>query len=146
MAITLAGAAGLFGSIALFEGVAALLEHIEGDPEADVQIALQQLAARNQRRAFSLAAAEQAGREDVEQQFAKFNEIPSRVLSEASLSRQGTPFTSRDSGLLDFVSARLGIPSSELSRVSSPARTGDMSQVHRRLGASLSSRPTTSKR
>ncbi|KKN68086.1 hypothetical protein LCGC14_0455400 [marine sediment metagenome] len=143
MAITLVGAAGLLGSIALIEGLAALLEHIEGDPEADVQVALRQLAARNQRRAFSLAAVEQAGKEDVEQQFARFNEIPSRVLSEVSLSRQGDPRTNPDTGLLDFVSARLGVPSRELSRVSAPARMGDMSQVHRRLESSLSTPPPT---
>ncbi len=141
MGITLVGAATLFGSIALFEGVAALLEHIEGDPETSVAIALQQLAARNQRRAFSLAATEQAGAEDVERRFAQFNEIPSRALSQASLSRQQFAGTPADAGLLDFVSSRLGVPSSELSRVSSPSRMGDMSQVHRKMESSLSVPP-----
>ncbi len=141
MAVTLAGAAALFGSIALFEGVAALLEYIEGDPEVDVQMALQQLAARNQRRAFSLAATEQAGKEDVERQFAAFNRIPSRVLSEASLSQGGAPPTAQNTELLDFISARLGVPPSELTRVSSPSRVGDTSQIHRRLGTSLPSPP-----
>lgn len=141
MAITLVGAAALFGSIALFEGVAALLEHIEGDPETDVALALQQLASSNQRRAFSIAATEQAGAEDVEQKFAAFNQIPSRVLSEAAVLQQGTPFTTPDSELLDFVSSRLRVPSGELARISSPSRMGDMSQVHRRLGNSLPSSP-----
>lgn len=143
MAITLVGAGILLGSIALFEGIAALLEHIEGDPEADVSLALQQLAASNQRRAFSLAATEQAGAEDVDRKFAAFNQIPSRVLSEASLLNQGRPFDTANSELLDFVSSRLRVPSRELTRISSPSRMGDMSQVHRQLGSSLASPPPT---
>lgn len=144
MAISLVSAAALFGSIALFEGIAALLEHIEGDPEADVAAALQQLATRNQRRAFSIAATEQAGVEDVEQKFAAFNQIPSRVLSEAALLRQGTPFETSNTELLDYVSSRLRVPSTEMARISSPSRMGDMSQVHRRLGRSLSPPPPPS--
>lgn len=136
MAITLAGAVTLFGSIALFEGLAALLERIEGDPEADVASALQQLARSNQRRAFSLAAAEQAGAENIEQNFAGFNKIPSRVLSEAALQRQG-PTTAGDTELLDYVSSQLRLGPGQLSRMSAPARSGDMSQVFRRIGRSL---------
>ncbi len=131
----------ILGSIALFEGIAALLEHLEGDPEADVALALQQLASKNQRRAFSIAATEQAGIEDVDQKFAAFNQIPSRILSEAALSRQGAPLTEPSSELLDFVSSRLRVPSKELARVSAPSRMGDMSQVFRRLEDSLSTPP-----
>ncbi len=141
MAITLAAAAGLFGGLVLFEGLAALLEHIEGDPEADVALALQQLASQNQRRAFSIAATEQAGREDVNQKFASANQIPSRVLSQEALLQQGDPFTTPDSELLDFVSSRLRVSPSDLSRMSSPTRAGDLSQLHRQLGQSLPSVP-----
>lgn len=138
MAITLAGTAVVLGSIVLMEGIAKLLETIEGDPEADVTLALQQLASRNQRRALSITATEQAGIEEVNSRFSQFNEIPSRVLSEAALTRRGPSPQALDTGLLDFVSAQLGRPSSELARVSSPSRVGDMSQVHRTIGQSLS--------
>lgn len=139
MAITLVGAATIFGSIALFEGVAALLEHIEGDPEADVAAALQQLAAKNQRRAFAQAAAETAGAEHLEQKFAKFNRIPSRFLTQAALSRMPGPELGGpppDTGLLDMVSTRLGVDPQALGRASAPSRMGDASTIYRQMGKS----------
>lgn len=135
--MALGAIAGTIGIIALFEGVAALLEHMEGDPEADVQSALQQLATKSQRRAFSLSAVEQTGQEAVEQKFARFNQIPQRVLTEAALSRSpGPPLGQADTGLLDMVSARLGIAPQQLSASSHPSRMGDMSSIARQVGRS----------
>jgi hypothetical protein len=138
MAITLAGAGLLFGSIALFEGVAAILEHIEGDPEADVQVALQRLAATNQRRAFAQAATEQAGAEHLQEKFAKFNQIPSRMLTQAAISRMPSPPLGQapETGLLDMVSERLGVSPRVLNQVSSPSRMGDMGTIARQMGTS----------
>lgn len=135
--ITLASAGLLFGSVMLFEGLAAILNHIEGDPEADVQVALQELVAKNQRRAFSLAAAEQAGKEDVREQASKFNSIPGRTLSNASLNVGKVTAGPPDTRLLDYVSAQLGLAPQQLSQISSPARMGDLSQMHRMGGRSL---------
>jgi hypothetical protein len=128
--------AGTLGMIALFEGVAALLEHIEGDPEADVQTALQQLAAKNQRRAMSIIATEQRGKEQVEANFARFNEVPRRALSQAAMLQSGGPAMGRDTGLIDMVAARLGMTPERLGQVSHPSRLGDMSSVIRRMGQS----------
>lgn len=128
--------AGIMGSIALFEGVAALLEHIEGDPEADVTAALQQLAAKNQRRAFATAATEQAGIENLDERFARFNQISSRFLTQAALSRMPQP-PLREEGntaVLDMVSQRLGVTPRTLDQVSSPSRLGDMSTIYRQMG------------
>jgi len=138
MAITLVGAATLFGSIALFEGLAAILEHIEGDPEADVHVALQRLAATNQRRAFAQAATEQAGAEHLQEKFAKFNQIPSRMLTQAALSRMPSPPMGQapETGILDMVSQQLGVSPRVLSQVSSPSRMGDISTVIRQMGTS----------
>lgn len=130
--------AGIFGTIALFEGVAALLEHIEGDPEADVALALQQLAAKNQRRAFATAAVEQQGTEALQERFAKFNRIPSRLLTQAALSRMPQPEAGGDgnTAVLDMVSQRLGVGPRVLDQVSSPSRMGDMSSIARQMGTS----------
>lgn len=134
--MALGAIAGTLGIIALFEGIAALLEHLEGDPEADVAVALQRLAAKNQRRAFSLAAVEQEGIEDVNKKFARFNRIPSRMLTQAALSRSpGPPIGGLDTGLLDMVSSRMGMPSRQLEQVSHPNRLGDMSSVTRQAAA-----------
>ncbi len=128
--------AGTLGIIALFEGVAALLEHLEGDPEAEVSAALQRLASKNQRRAFALAAVEQEGIEDVNQKFARFNKIPSRMLTQAAISRSpGPPIGGIDTGLLDMVSSRMGVSSQQFEQMSHPNRMGDMSSVVRQAEA-----------
>ena len=139
MAITLAGAGVLFGSIMLFEGLAALLEHIEGDPEADVTAALQKLVRTNQRRAFAQQAGEVAGEENLQQRFAKFNQIPSRLLTSAALSRMPGPELGgapRDTALLDMVATRAGVSPRVLNQVSSPSRMGDMGSIARQMGTS----------
>ncbi len=137
MAVTLAAIGGIMGSIALFEGLAALLEHLEGNPEADVALALQQLAAKNQRRAFATMATEQAGVEDLQERFAKFNEIPSRLLTQAALSRMPSPPAGGgNTAILDMVSQRLGVSPRVLDQVSSPSRMGDMSSIARQMGTS----------
>lgn len=131
--------AAIGGSIVLFEGLAALLEHIEGNPEADVALALQQLAARNQRRAFATMATEQAGIEHLQERFARFNRIPSRLLTGAALSQMPQP-PLREGGntaILDMVSQQLGVPARSLEQVSSPSRMGDMSSIARRMGTSF---------
>lgn len=129
--------AGTIGIIALFEGLAAVLESIEGDPEADVKVALQQLASKNQRRAFGLAAGEQLGVENIEAKFARFNEIPSRLLTQVALSRAPQPpLGERNTAVLDMVSARLGIHPRQLEQVSHPSRMGDMSSIARQVGRS----------
>jgi hypothetical protein len=118
------------GSIALFEGIAALLGHLEGDPEADVETALRQLAEKNQRRAFSLEVGEQEGRESVDEKFAQFNEIPSRILTKEALSRTPQPSRGeRNTGLLDMVAARMGLTPEQLGKASHPSRAGDMSSM-----------------
>ena len=128
--------AGTLGVIALFEGVAALLEHIEGDPEADVQAALQQLAARNQRRAMGVLATEQLGQEQVEEKFARFNVIPQRALTQEAIRGTPGPALGQDTGLIEMVSARLGITPQQMGRVSHPSRMGDMTSVIRQMGKS----------
>lgn len=127
---------GTLGAIVLVEGVMALLKHIEGDPEADVQAALQQLASKNQRRAMGILATEQRGKEQVEEQFARFNEVPRRALSQSAMLQSGGPAMGRESGLIDMVSSRLGMSSEQLGQVSHPSRLGDMSSVIRRMGKS----------
>jgi hypothetical protein len=124
----------LLGTVVLTEGVSALLEHMEGDPEADVAAALQALAARNQRRAFALQSGEVAGAEHVENLMSKFNQIPSRVLTEAALARSPQPPLGQNTSLVDMVSARLGVSPQQLDKVSHPSRTGDMSSVMRQFG------------
>lgn len=130
--------AGIMGTIALFEGLAALLEHIEGDPETDVAMALQQLAAKNQRRAFATMATEQRGAEYLQERFAKFNRIPSRLLTQAALSRMPQPEAGgeRNTAVLDMISQRMGISPRVLDQVSSPSRMGDMSSIARQMGTS----------
>ncbi len=133
--------AALLGTFALFEGVAAIMGEVTGDPEADVQAALQRLQAKTQRRHATELAAEQASREDIDEQFAQFNQIPQRALSEASLLQQSSNPTPEDTGLMDYVTSRLGLPGHEFERLSSPSRMGDMSSIHRKLGNSLPSAP-----
>jgi len=129
--------AGTLGLIALTEGLVAVLKHIEGDPEADVQMALQQLASKNQRRAMGILAGEQRGKEQVEEQFARFNEVPRRALSQSAMLQSGGPaMGQQERGLLDMVSSRLGISPEQLGQVSHPSRLGDMSSVIRRMGKS----------
>jgi hypothetical protein len=128
--------AGTMALIALTEGIAAFMEHREGNPEEDVAAALQSLAAKNQRRAFSIQAGETLGQEEVERNFARFNEFPSRILTEAALSRTPQPPINRDTAVLDMVAARLGVSPQQLSQVSHPSRMGDMSQISRALGTS----------
>jgi hypothetical protein len=128
---------GTLGSIALYEGVMALLSYLEGDPEADVQLALQRLAAKNERRALSIQAVEQMGQEDIENRFAEFNEIPSRIMTqEAIRGGMGAPNVIRDTSLLDSVEGRLGLRSGQLARLSSPGRMGDMSSIAWNTGRS----------
>lgn len=135
--MALGGIALTLGSIALFEGIAALLEKMEGDPEGDVKSALEALAAKNQRRAFALEGGEQLGQENIERKFARFNEIPSRVLTEAAMSRTpGPELGERDTGLLDMVAARLGVSPQQLQQSSHPSRMGDMSSIMHRMGRS----------
>lgn len=139
MAIGLATIALTLGSIALFEGVAALLEQITGDPEADVQAALENLAANNQRRALSQIAVEQAGADDLNEKFGRFERIPQRMLTSAALGRM--PGSRADGGgqnseLINMVSQRLGLDPGVLNRASSPSRMGDTSHITRRMGRS----------
>jgi hypothetical protein len=129
---------GILASIVVTEGILAALESMEGDPEADVQQALQDLAAKNQREAFALEAGEVMGEEDLDKKFARFNEIPRRALTQAALTgssplgtRTGTP---QDTGLLDFVSGRLGVQPNDLRASSAPRRMGDMSGLLRSIG------------
>lgn len=138
MAIGLASIAGMMGAVVAMEGIMAIIEHIEGDPEADVQAALQALAAKNQRRAFALEATEQLGREDLQERFAQFNVIPQQALSQAAIVgsaplsvQAGLP---PDTGLLDFVTARLRVTPDQLRAVSAPNRMGDMSGALRAAG------------
>lgn len=114
-----------------------LLEHIEGDPEADVALALQQLAAKNQRRAFTSVAVEQMGAEQIEENFARFNRIPSRMLTAASLRGMPQPYRTRGTGVVDMVSQRLGISPQMLNEASHPSRMGDTSQIYTDMKESL---------
>lgn len=127
---------GILGAIAAFEGIAAVLEHVMGDPEADVTTALQQLAAKNQRRAFGEMATEQAGTEYLDERFSKLNQIPSRLLTQAAMSRTGPPVVGggTNTEVLDMISQRLGISPEDLIRASSPSRMGDTSSLIRQMG------------
>ncbi len=129
--------AGLLGSILLFEGVAALLEEVVGDPEADVVDTLTRLSQNNQRQALGGLAREQLGAEEVERQFSAFNRIPGRILTTTSLQNAPQPFQEQDTGVLDMVSQRLGVSPQMMSQASHPNRLGDMSQVYRNMGQTL---------
>ncbi len=129
---------GIIASIVVIEGVMAALEVMEGDPEADVQQALADLASKNQRRAFALEAGETLGDEEVEKKFARFNTVPQRALTQAALT-ESSPIGVRggvppDTALLDFVSSRMGQTPEALRSASSPRRMGDMSEVLRSIG------------
>lgn len=136
MAAPLAWAA-ILGSIVLFEGAAALLEEVVGDPEADVASTLQRLAERNQRQALGGLAREQLGTEEVERQFSAFNRIPGRILTTSALQNAPQPFQDQDTGVLDMVSQRLGVSPQMMGQASHPSRMGDMSQVYRNMGTTL---------
>lgn len=136
--MALGAIAGIIAAIAATEGAVALLKQLMGDPEAEVENALQQLASRNQRRALALEAVEQRGQEDVEERLAAFNRFPGQVLSKVSLARsEGPEISPQDTALLEWVSQRLGVSPAYLSKVSSPLRDGDLSQTFRSLGKSL---------
>lgn len=129
---------GIMGAIIAIEGLMAVLEAVEGDPEADVKQALEDLVSRNQRRAFSLEAGAVAGEAEVERKFSRFNEIPRRALTQAAIGqggsigvRAGVP---QNTAILDFVSARLGRNPSELLTASAPRRVGDLSGMMRSIG------------
>lgn len=129
---------GILGSIVVLEGIMAVLERTTGDPEADVALALQQLAARNQRRAFALEAGEALGAEEVERKFARFNTIPQRTLTQSAVLG-GSPLSTRagmsqDTSLLDMVSSRLGTSPDVLRSASAPRRVGDLSGALRAVG------------
>lgn len=127
--------AGVLGSIALFEGLQALLESFVGDPEADVSLALQRLAANNRQRVVTRLAIEQAGKEDLDTRFAEFNEIPRRALAQDAFDNlPGPALGERDTGVLDFVSQGLNVSPRGLERASSPSQLGDLSEVFRRVG------------
>ena len=132
-----AGMAALLGSIVLFEGLAALLEEMVGDPEADVVSTLTRLAEHNQRQALGGLADTQLGAEEVDRQFSQFNRIPGRILTTAALQNAPQPFQSQDTGVLDMVSQRLGVSPQMMGQVSHPSRMGDMSQVYRDMGQTL---------
>lgn len=130
--------AGILGAIVAIEGIMAVLEHMEGDPEADVEMALKALTTRTRRRAFALEAGEQLGREDIQERFAGFHQIPQRALTQASMIgsapagvRAGVP---PDTTLLDFVTARLGASAGDLRGASAPRRMGDLSGALRSAG------------
>jgi hypothetical protein len=130
---------GTLGTIVLLEGIMAVADHMAGDPEADVQAALQRLAAQNQRRAFSMAAGEQLGAEEVERKFARFNTIPRRALTQAAMMGGPGALETRagvtpDTGLLDFVSTRLGVPPDQLMKASASRKMGDLSNALRSVG------------
>ncbi len=129
------------GYFALFEGAAAIMKEIVGDPEQDVTAALQRLQAKTARRHVTDLAAEQATSEDIDEQFAQFNQIPQRALSEAAILQNSPNPNPQDTGLLDYVSQRLRVPPREFERISSPSRLGDMSSLHRTMGKSLPSAP-----
>ncbi len=141
-AVAIAGVT--LGYFVLFEGMAAIMKEITGDPEADVQAALQRLQAKTARRHATDLAAEQATAEDIDEQFAQFNEIPGRALSEAAILSNSPNPNPPDTALLDYVSQRLRVPAREFDRLSAPSRLGDMSSLHRGIGASLPSAPPSS--
>ena len=138
MAALLVGLGVTIAGVVLFEGLQAILEEVVGDPEADVQLALQRLSERNQRRALDLEAGEQLGIEEIDRNFARLNRIPQRALAESALADLPQP---RQGGrgpvdLLEMVSQRMGVSPQDLSRVSAPARMGDPSELFRAAGQS----------
>lgn len=129
---------GILGSIIAIEGLMAILEAVVGDPEADVQQALADLASKNQRRAFALEAGQVLGAEEVQRKLSRFNVIPQRALTQAAMlestalsTRAGIP---QDTELLDFVSSRIGQSPEVLRSASAPRRVGDLSGVLRSVG------------
>lgn len=127
---------GILAAVAAMEGIMAVLEHVQGDPEADVQAALAALARKNQRRAFALEAGEVLAQEDLDERFGSFNKVASRTLTQASLLQ--SPAGPRagvepSTALLDFVTQRMGVSPERLRHSSAPRRIGDMSGVQRAI-------------
>jgi len=131
---------GVLAGIVATEGVLALLGELEGDPEMDVQLALQRLAQRNQQNAISIESGIQQGADEVQRKFALFNKIPGRALSQASFNRNNTLTAqsgqSPDTELLDFVSNSVGQSPDALRFASAPKRTGDLSGIIGSIGRS----------
>lgn len=135
MALTMMTMAGIAGSIVLFEGLAALMESIVGDPEQDVTMALRRLASKNQRRAMSQLASEQRFQETMDERLAPINSATSRALTSAAMNQAPGGFVQEsEPSMIDSIEKRLGLQSGHLARVSSPQRMGDMSSIYHQAG------------
>ena len=136
MALPLLAIGKLMAAILAVEGIQATLDKIVGDPEADVALALKQLAATNQRRVVTTAAADQLAEEDLQSKFSDLNRIPGRSLATQSLL--STPLGAsgnldRDTSLVDMVSQKLQMGPGRLQELSAPNRSGDLTGVMRSL-------------
>lgn len=138
MALTMMTVAGIAGTIVLFEGLAALMESMVGNPEQDVQMALRQLAAKNQRRAIGQLASEQAYSEDMNERLAPLNSMMSRALTSNAMN-EGPGLYLKDSSptMLSNIERKLGVPPGHLARISSPTRMGDTSPIFHAVGKSI---------
>jgi len=136
MALTMITVAGIAGSMVLLEGLYALVEHMVGDPEADVEMALRNLASKNQRRAMHQLGA-QGRYEDMmaAQHGNPMNQVFERGLTSAAMNTGGGPFLQESQGdLLRSIEARLGVQPGQLASMSSPERAGDMSSIYHAAG------------
>jgi hypothetical protein len=134
--------AAMVAPIVFFEGLAAVLKYIEGDPEADVQTALEQLSTQAQNRFVSVESATVRGQEDTQSKLAGFNAIPTAVLSRAQTMGQDIRNRSApNTDLVDFVTRKLGVDAEQLRRASAPSRVGDMSIPGRTMGRSFPASP-----
>lgn len=153
----MAGAAALVGSLLAYlvivEGGMALWDKLQGDPEADVANALQQIQMESQLNARASLAAEQQGEERIQEQFSGFGGLGREALTSAAQLRrpgavaglrggrevQGTPMGG-GGDLLNYVSTKLGIPPEELTKRASPARGGDYTSIARSVGGGIPTR------
>jgi hypothetical protein len=127
------------------EGGLALLKHMTGDPEADVQRALESVATESAMQAQAQMTGETAGQEEIQRKFARFQPLASQALSASALggtpgalaSMRGNREVAGDTDLLDLVSARLGMAPQQLTALSSPRRAGDYTGLLREAGGQV---------
>lgn len=145
-AVAVAGS--ILAYLVVIEGGLALWDKLIGDPEGDVQSALESIAIENQVTARAQIAAEARGTERIEEQFSRFNPLAVEALTSAGQARRpgalrglrgGREVTAQGTELLDLVSSGLGMSPEELGQRSSPGRMGDFTGLKRAVGGAVPS-------
>jgi hypothetical protein len=147
MAVGLGTIGAIMAYLVVTEGGLALLKHMTGDPEADVQRALESVATESAMQAQAQMTGEIAGQEEIQRKFARFQPLASQALSASALGgspgalaslRGGREVTrGQDTDLLDLVSTRLGMSPQQLTALTSPRRAGDYTGLAREVGGQV---------